>query len=140
MQQVLKAIWNRFSTTSTGAHTLAYQRSGGKMYFSEAREGTVMPYMTYHMISDSHDWQFMTDYEDITVQFSLYSETDLPTEIMNLVDGVKATFDDKVLDSSGYAHTYMIRGMSQLMKFADVLPGKSIWQATVDYDIRVRKT
>ena len=82
MKQLFKAIYNQFTSTSTGGRKAIYTDMGGRMYLLEAPENATFPYMTYQIVAASHEWNFNTDYEDITVQFNIFSDNVLPTSVM----------------------------------------------------------
>jgi hypothetical protein len=139
MQALFKGIYAQFASTSTGGYKAFYNDVNGQLYFTEAPSSATFPYAVYFLVGESHDWQFQTDYVDADIQFNLFSSSEEATQITNMYEDLKATFDDCVLTCTGYSHVYMIRNFAQLMKFPTEIPDKSIWQYSVEYNVYLKK-
>lgn len=139
MKQLFKAVYNHFTSTSTGARKAIYTDVGGRFYLLEAPENPTFPYITYQIIAASHEWNFNTDYEDITMQFNIFSDAVLPTSIMNMYGDLDTCFNNARLNTSGYSHLFMVRKGYFPQRYSLDIPAKPVWHYAVEYDLYLKK-
>ena len=140
MKALFKGIFRNFSSSSGATRKAIYTDLGGKLYLGAAPPGTTFPYGTYHLISNSHEWQMQSDYEDATIQIDLFVAAAKATTVMNYYDDLNTAFDNQPLTCTGYGFVQCNRTFGHLQKFDDVIPGKSVWQYSVEYDIYLKKS
>ena len=97
MKDLFTGIYSHFQTTSA---TSFYNGVGGRMYMEYAPEGTVFPYSVYSLDSNTHDWQFNTDYEESLITFHVFSLSE--TEVLNLEKKLRSAYDEANFSVSGY--------------------------------------
>lgn len=139
MKDLFTGIYTRFSSTP---HSSFYNDIGGRMYLSEAPEGTAFPYCVYGLVNNAADWTFTEDTDDAVIEFTLYSDSASAVEITDAESKLRAEYDDCQLPSTAigsWSHIWMQRGNSYLDKLPDILPDKSVWRYTVEYDVKLMK-
>jgi len=139
MKSLFKGIFRNFSSSSGATKKAIYTDLGGRLYLAAAPPGTTFPYGTYHLISNSHEWQMRDDYENADIQFNLYVASEKATTIMNYYDDLNTAFDGKPLTCTGYDTVHCNRTLSHLSRFDDVIPGKAVWQYAVEYEVYLHK-
>ena len=97
MNELMAAITTKFKTTNDLNTALS-----GRMYPHEARQGVSFPYAVYYVVSSFTDYTFSDEQEDVSIQFSLFSEDDSVGPIGILYNKLTALFDDQRLTVSGY--------------------------------------
>lgn len=88
MKNLLTAIYSKFSGSTI------FSDVGGRVFLDQAPEGTEYPYIVYSIVSDVADWQFVENFEDVVIQFSLFSSSESATEISTMYADLKTLFDD----------------------------------------------
>lgn len=137
MKDLFTAIYSKGIAAGSSFKTAI----SGRLYLHEAPQNTKWPYAIYSLVNDSHDWSFKTDYEYATVDFNLYSDsTGGATEITGLYEKLKELYDDCNLTVSNHTFLKMRRENAWLTKLPDIIPNKTIWQYTVQYEILIRKS
>lgn len=145
MKPFYKAIYNQFTSTSTGGHKAIYTKVGGRLYSERAPSNAPYPHVVYSMVSQVHEWQFKSDYERMLIQFDLYSSTRSMQNIINqmstMYDLLTDCYDDTVLNTSGYTSYNMIRNsVSGNVEFIfDTPNGETVWQKIVEYEVLLEK-
>lgn len=135
MQVLFESIYNKFKG-STGVGSL-YALLDGRMYFTEAPQGSTYPYGVYHLISDVPSWIFGTSentMENCIIQFNLYSENSSSDEVNTAFTALTTNFYDWCTDlsTSGYSNIYMKREMSLLTRESD------IWNYMIGYRLEIQ--
>jgi len=128
MNALLTAIYNKF--TAAPVNTL-YTALNGRMFTRYAPQGTIFPYAVLDIVSGVSDWTFDYDFDDIDIQFNLFSQSSGETEIGNLLSYLRSLYDDCTLSVSGYTHLFM--RYSQYWSLSQ--PDDSVRQYTVQYRI-----
>lgn len=114
----------------------------GRLYFTEAEEGAELPYALFFFVSDVDDDTFTENMREVYVQFSLFSGSSSPAEILDLDLHLTALFKDKVFSVSGWTVVSMrrISGSGPIYNAADVEAGTGFyWQFDSDYTILLNK-
>jgi hypothetical protein len=103
VKNLLAAIMTKTSGSALSAAV------GGRIYFDEAPEGTVFPYVVFLVVTDYQDDTFKDKIEDVTIQFSLYSTSKGLTEITGMFANLKTLFDDAALTITANYHIMISR-------------------------------
>jgi hypothetical protein len=133
MTELDTAITTKFKATSgtPAVHNSLYTYVGGRMYNEGAELGAVQPFVVFHELSDVYDYTFTSDFENILIQFNIYTDT-LP-ESNTAFGYLKDLFDNCDLTISGYTHVYMRRERSYRMKI------DNYFNRIVEYRILIEK-
>ena len=114
---------------------------GGRLRKGQAEDGIEFPYSVYFVVSGSPDNAFQMHYEDVTVQFSLFSSASGSTEIEGMFTNLKALYDDCILSPTSETVIYMKRvNYTGANKEDHITPTgtQSVWAYHVDYNIFVK--
>lgn len=98
-----------------------------------APQDAVFPYGVFQLISDVPDWTFTEDFENILLQFNLFSDTSNPVQICALFELLKTAFDFLELSIANYETVSMIRENAILTRI------ESVWQYNVTYRVMLQK-
>ncbi len=103
---------------------------GGRiLHNTEAPGEAEFPYGVMAIVSDVADWTFGETSEDVLVQFNLFSEESMCTEIGETFEALKSAFDFHDLDVTGYDTVSMVREPANLLKI------EGVWQYNISYRI-----
>ncbi len=130
MQEIETAI---FEKAAASAFLTAI---GGRFYDTEAPQGAVFPYCVYKMVIDTKEWQFVERFEDILLQFSIFSTTRSSTEANDIYKKLNAVYDESVVTPVGYRSIWMWRNNLTIIKDEiTTLKGTvGAWHYAVDYN------
>lgn len=135
MNDLQTALINKFKETSGGLHNSLYSLIGGQMYKELAGQKKTLPYIVFHLISDTPDWNFTSFFERVRIQFDLYSSTHDSSQVEYMYRYLRDLFDWCTLDIAGNDHVYMRRELAKLSKD----PVEDVWTYTVDYEIMMEQ-
>lgn len=127
MQALFLGIYTKFSNDAalSGAVT--------GMYFIEAPQGSVYPYIVYHKITGTPDWTFSEDMENVIIQFNIFDDHSSSTTINDIYTKLTALFDWCSLTITNWDSIYMKRELDNLTKEND------IWNYFVQYRLEIQK-
>lgn len=123
MNVLFDAIDTRF-TAAMGGRTL---------YNTEASDKATFPYVTMTIVGNAADWTFTEDFEDVLIQFNLFSATPACTEVGDTFEMLKSAFDKHDLIIAGYGTVSFERGNANLVRI------DKKWQYIVTYRIIIQK-
>ena len=103
MVNLLTAIYSKFSGSAISADV------GGRIYLDQAPEGCEFPYCVFFIVSDVPEKTFTEDFENIIIQFSLFSSSSGAAEITGMFADLKTLFDECSLTITGSALVWMKR-------------------------------
>ena len=111
---------------------------GGRLYKGQARAGATYPYAVVMVVTNVPDKTFTEDYEDVTVQFSLFSSASGTTEVENMYTHLKALYDECSLTITGSTLIWMQRSNAAFIveDHTTVSGTQRVWAWHVDYDIK----
>ena len=133
MIEVPKAIYSYFSAEP---HNDFYNDISGRLYFSEAPQGTARPYAVQHLISQEPEYFFGSErFEDFLVQFDLYDESQSAVNIGNYYNHMCKLFDHAAIAVTGFGTIKFERESSRFIRD----PESNVWRYTVDYSIKLEK-
>jgi hypothetical protein len=137
MKELAKAICSRFSSDPMST-------SFTGIYNTLAPETSVFPYLVFSFISQTTDWTFTERFEDLLVQFDIYSDQVSPvqvTDLYNLLIGdskAQQGFDFAEFSVNDYVLLWFTRESSSLQRWE--IEGKRVWNYTVTYRVKLEKT
>ena len=134
MSNVRTAIYNKYNA-STGHG--AYTNVAGRFYHGQAPQGATFPYVVFFNIVDVNEVDFSEEREDLSYQFSIFSQNSSPTQAETILTGLRSLFDDCSLTVTNWRHLYMQRGNTYPNNdYAQVPP---IHGFSIEYDILIEK-
>jgi hypothetical protein len=133
MRNLTTALMTYFNKTEGGVHNSFWISITGKLRKEKAEQTDTLPYAVYHIISDVPSWTFSSDFEDVRIQFDLYSQLESSSQIEDMYTNLKALFDWCSLTVTGSTHLYMRRESARLTKD----PEDSVWHYSVDYTTKL---
>lgn len=98
MKSLTTAIYGQLAGSSL------YSDIGGRMFKGRAPEGTDFPYVVYFVVSDVTDLTFTENYEDVLIQFSLFSNASSSGEIEDMFAHLKELYDECALTIPAVSH------------------------------------
>jgi len=103
------------------------------MYFTEAPQDAVMPYIVYHKISGVPDYTFTEDMENVIIQFNIFDDHSSSTTINDIYTKLTALFDWCSLTVAGWDSIYMKRELDNLNRSND------IWNYFAQYRLEIQR-
>ena len=91
---LLKAIYSALANGTVGSLV------DGRVFLDVAPDGTQFPYVVFFIISSAQDDPFSGTLENTFFQFSLFSASQSPAEILAIYNALKAALDDAQLTLS----------------------------------------
>lgn len=127
MKTLFEAIHTRYNATSLVDKLT-------ELYNTEAPADAVFPYGVFSLPSDvANGGGFGEDWEDCLIQFNLFSDTTLATEVCDAFEALKAAFDHHDLSVEGYEIISLVREPANLTRV------EKIWQYNIAYSILIQK-
>jgi len=125
LNALLTAIFTRFTGSDFSSDI------GGRMYSRYAPQGVTFPYAVVSIPVGLSDWMFVERFDDVDVQFNLFSQSTSEVEIGTMLTNLRARYDDTTLTVVGYTFLYMQHERS--LALSD--PELNIRQYSVFYNI-----
>jgi len=121
---------------ATGSTFLSY--IGSRFYKGRAPANAQYPYVVYAVVTDVPDKTFTEDFEDVIIQFSLYSTASSTTEIENMLTYLKALYDECEFNITDATLVWMKRSNVVFQVEDHTTPSGTAqaWAYYVDYDIK----
>ena len=131
MLNLSKAIWGELSGSALSAHI------ANRMYKGQAPEGTDYPYAVYLIVTDTPEHTFTEDYENVIVQFSLFSTSSGTTEVENMYTDLKTLYDEKSFSITGSTLIWMRRTNAAFIVEDHTTPSgtQRVWAYHVDFEV-----
>ena len=101
------------------------------MYSRYAPQNTPFPYAVVFIPTAINDWMFIEKFDDVDVQFNLFSQSTSEVEIGTMLTDLRARYDDTTLTVAGY--TFLYCQFDNLWQLSD--PEQNIRQYAVQYNI-----
>lgn len=86
---------------------------GGRFYFDKAPQEPTYPMVVAHEIVSNYDFTFQEDFENVTVQFNIYSRSSSAAEAGAIYDHLKSLFDWTIFSVTGYTIKKVERNFSR---------------------------
>lgn len=105
------------------------------IWFWEVPEATAMPYVIYTVVAPVAAYEFSGDGEDVTMQFSIFSDAKFDTEISAIFYALDKCFNNQTITyTDGYRHKSCLRtGMTGPERVED-----GVFMITADYRFKAR--
>jgi len=133
MIELQTAIVTKFNELTGGNHNTFYTGIGGRMYFRRIpNTEPTFPYCIFYFGSNVNDYQFTEEFDNVVVQFSIFSNTSSSSELGNLFTYAKTLFDWSRLTVSNYTFLKMERIYAS---HGDWIPEEEVWQTVIQYRI-----
>ena len=131
MLNLKKAIYSKLTGSLLTADI------GGRFYDTQAPEGAEYPYVVYMIVSDVPDKTFTEDFEDVVIQFSLFSSASGSTEVEKMFTDLKTLYDECSMTITGSTLLRMKRTIATLMVEDHTTPSGTVevWHYAVDYEV-----
>ena len=126
--------------------TALYADIGGRLFKGQAPQGMEYPYVVFMIISDVPDKTFTEDFEDILIQFSLFSSASSSGEVEDMFAHLKELYDECAMTIAAVSHdvantlVWMKRQNATLMVEDEETPAgtRQIWHYAVDFEIKTQ--
>ena len=102
------------------------------LYNTEAPGEAPFPYSVMSLVSDVGEWTFGETFENCLIQFNLFSDESLCTEVGLIFEALKEAFDYFDLVVVGYDTVSLIRQVANLLKI------EGVWQYNISYRIVIQ--
>ena len=127
MKELFTGIYTKFSNDGDLSGVVT------GMYFTEAPQDAVMPYVVYNLVSNVGDWTYTESMENSLIQFSIFDDHSSSVTINDIYEKLKTCYDWEILTVTGYNFIYMKREFSNLTRMND------IWNYAVQFRTEVQK-
>lgn len=132
MLNLTTAIYSKFSGSDLSTAI------GGRLFKGQAPDGADYPFCVFFVVTDTPDRTFTEDFQDVVVQFSLFSITSGTTEVENLYNYLNALYDDKTpFGVTGSTLIWMRRSQANFLVEDHTTPTgtQRVWAYHVDYEV-----
>jgi len=139
MKNLSKAIYGHAVTDAVSSGFMS--SIGSRLYDTEAQPGAEYPYCVYMIISDVNEWEFVERFEDVLIQFSIYSTASGSTEIKDIYTKLKTLYDESVFSIDDNTLLWMWRNNLTTMRDSITTPNGTagLWHYAVDYNLLMEK-
>lgn len=133
------ALYAKFTAAPGGVHNGLYNDIVGNLYEGQAPAGAVFPYVVYSIVSDVPDWNFTDRFEDVLIQFSLFSTAPESTEVKDMYTHLKALYDDCSLTIAGSTLVWFrrVNTITLIDEVTTTEGTEMVWTYHVDYEAKV---
>lgn len=134
MNNLLTAIMTKITTGPSALDSDV----AGRVFLDQAPQGVEFPYIVFSIVSDVPEKTYSEDFENVMIQFSLFSISESVSEIADMYADLKTLFDECSLTITSSTLVWMKR--SNLIPMIDEITtvngtlGVKHW--AVDYDIK----
>lgn len=110
---------------------------GSRLYKGRAPEGAAYPFAVFFVVTNTPEKTFSEDYENVIVQFSLFSSASGTTEIEDMYTHLKALYDECSLTITDATLVWMQRDNAVFLAEDHTTPSGTtqVWVYHVDYSI-----
>lgn len=131
MKALATAIYTKVTAETGGVHNSFYTALSGKFYKGQAPQTTTGLYCCYFFHAEVPEYYFGGKrFENVIVQFDLYSDASSSETIENARDYLVALFDDCKLTVSGFEHYLFERTNGALTQDDD-----GTWDYMLEYRV-----
>lgn len=132
MKNLTTAIFGKFSGS------LLETDIGGRLFKGRAPDGAAYPYAVFLLVSDVPEKTFSEDFENVLVQFSLFSSASSSGEVEDMFTHLKTLYDEQPMTITGSTLVWMKRVNATLTVEDHTTPDGTVevWAYHVDYEIK----
>jgi len=133
MKNLTTAIYSKLSGSALAAHV------SNQLFKGRAPDATEYPYIVYMVVTDVPEKTFSEDFENVIVQFSLFSAASGTTELEDMYTDLKTLYDDQELTVVGSTMIWMKRDMAVFSVEDHETPSgqQRVFSYHVDYNIKM---
>ena len=136
MKELTKAIFSKLSGSSLETAI------SGRLFKGRAPQGTDYPYIVFFVVSDIPQSTYTENFEDVIIQFSLFSSASSSSEIEDLFIYLKALYDECAMTIASSTLIWMKRENATLMVEDHTVPPPGsmiqVWHYAVDYMVKTQ--
>ena len=131
MKNLTTAIYGQMAGSAFGTAI------GSRLFKGQAQEDTAYPYCTYQVVTNNPEHGFSEDYENTTIQFSLFSTASGTTEIETMFTNLKTLYDEQSFSITGSTLIWMRRATTVFNVEDHITPNgtQRVWAYHVDFEI-----
>ena len=131
MKNLTKAIYGQVAGSSL------YTDVSGRLFKGRAPDGTSYPYIVYFVVTDMPSKTFTEDYENVIIQFSLFSTASGTTEVEDMFTHLKTLYDEKPFTITGSTLVWMRRSNTSFLVEDHTTPTgtQQVWHYAVDFEV-----
>lgn len=112
-----------------------YSSIADRLYFRMGPDSATFPYVTHFLIDEVNSPMFVENYEDILVQFNVFSDSRNSSEVGTVASQVKDLYDDAIITISGWSTIMMHREWAR-KTWLDI---EEAWMYTIQYRMIIEK-
>jgi hypothetical protein len=135
MDELLKAIITKISGSALSSAV------GGRIYLDQApEEKPGLPYIVFFIVTSVPEKTFTENFEDILIQFSIFSNSQSVAEISAIYDALNTLFDECSFTMTSDTLIRMNReNLATMIEEAEGLDPPFVRHWAVDYSILIEK-
>ena len=112
---------------------------GSRFYDTEAPQGAAFPYCNYLIVTDLPEWTWSEDFEDVLIQFSIFSTASSSGEIKDIYTKLDDLYHKRSLGSISGGKQFIWMWRNNLTTMREEITTKAgtvgAWHFAVDYDV-----
>lgn len=114
-----------------------YNDINGRLYHNVAPQHATFPYAVYFSVSDVNELNFSDEQEDFLIQFNIFTQSNAALSAGNLLESLKAMFDNCNLTVTDWRHIGFQRDF--VIPNNDPTQGPPIMGYSVQYNALIEK-
>ncbi len=136
MRALTTALYDR----AAGAAGVAFMaKIGNRFYDTEAPQGATFPYCNYLVVTNTPEWTWSEDFEDVLIQFSIFSRLSSSGEAKDIYTLLDALYHKKSLGAIIAGKQFIWMWRNTLTTMRDEITTKAgtvgVWHFAVDYNV-----
>lgn len=141
MKNFYTGLMTYFNAAPGSVHNSFWTAIGGRMFNTVAPEDTTLPYCVFTHVAGVQSDTFTEDMDEVTLQFSIFSEGSSSGEVHDAMTACKALFDGCSFQVTSGVVVQFMRGVDGLIieDYETESGSQRIWHYHVDYRVIVRK-
>ena len=112
---------------------------GSRFYDTEAPQGATFPYCVYLIVTDTPEWTWSEDFEDVLIQFSIFSATRSSLEADDIYTKLDDLYHKCSLGSIDGGKQFIWMWRNILTRMKDEITTKrgtvGVWHLAVDFNV-----
>ena len=132
-EDLFTAIYSKFTAAPGGVHNSFYTAASGQMAYSRAPESWTDNFAVIDGGSSEPDDYYKDELDNINFQVNIFST--VRATCFDLLEKCQALYDDVALTVTGHYAATLHRGLRVLPVWNE---DDNLWQATIEFDVRLR--